>query len=69
MTPSPINLDGTIKTITDDMCSYYVLPTKKARIILGAIGLAAFGLGCYIGTAKTNTRWVLECAKIIGENE
>ena len=67
MTTMNTHLDGKMQTIEDDICSYYVIPTKKAKVILGVVGIGALAVGYFSGVNHTNARWMLAMAKLLGE--
>ena len=62
-----VELDNGISTIEDDVRKYYVIPTKKAKLILGAVGIGALVVGYFSGVNHTNARWMLAMAKLLGE--
>lgn len=63
-----VELDNNIYVIEDDVRKYYVIPTKKAKIILGAVGVGALAFGYFSGVNHTNARWMLAMAKLLGES-
>lgn len=62
-----VEWDNGISTIEDDVRKYYVLPTKKAKLILGVVGIGALAVGYFSGVNHTNARWMLAMAKLLGE--
>lgn len=67
MTTTQSELDNGISTIEDDVRKYYVIPTKKAKFVLGAVGIGALAFGYFSGVNHTNARWMLAMAKLLGE--
>lgn len=62
-----VEWDNGISTIEDDVRKYYVLPTKKAKLILGAVGIGALAVGYFSGINHANARWLLAMAKMFSE--
>lgn len=63
-----VEWDNNVSVIEDDVRKYYVIPTKKAKIILGAVGVGALAFGYFSGVNHTNARWMLAMAKLLGES-
>ena len=66
-TTTQVEWDNGISTIEDDVRKYYVIPTKKAKLILGAVGIGALAVGYFSGVNNANARWMLAMAKLLGE--
>lgn len=56
-----------ISTIGDDFQKCYVVPTKKAKLIIGAVGIGALAVGYFGGINHANARWLLALAKMFSE--
>lgn len=63
-----VEWDNNVSVIEDDVRKYYVIPTKKAKVILGAVGVGALAFGYFSGVNYTNARWMLAMAKLLGES-
>lgn len=63
-----VEWDDNVSVIEDDVRKYYVIPTKKAKVILGAVGVGALAFGYFSGVNHTNARWMLAMAKLLGES-
>lgn len=66
-TTTQVEWDNGISTIEDDVRKYYVIPTKKAKLVLGAVGIGALAVGYFSGVNHANARWMLAMAKLLGE--
>lgn len=58
-----------VSTIGDDFQKYYVMPTKKAKLIIGAVGIGALAVGYFGGINHANARWLLAMAKMFSETD
>lgn len=56
-----------ISTIEHHSQKYYVVPTKKAKLIIGAVGIGALAVGYFGGINHANARWLLALAKMFSE--
>lgn len=63
-----VEWDNNVSVIEDDVRKYYVIPTKKAKFVLGAVGVSALAFGYFSGVNHTNARWMLAMAKLLGES-
>lgn len=58
-----------VSTIEDGFQKYYVVPTKKAKFIIGAVGIGALVAGYFGGINHANARWLLAMAKMFSETD
>lgn len=62
-----VEKDNGISITKDDVRKYYVIPTKKAKLILGAVGIGALAVGYFSGVNNANARWMLAIVKQLSE--
>lgn len=60
-------LNNKVTTIEDSERTYYVIPSKKAKMLIGAVGIGALAVGYFSGINHANARWMLAMAKLLGE--
>lgn len=58
-----------IPTIENDFQKCYVVPTKKAKLIISAVGIGALAVGYFSGINHANARWLLALAKMFSESD
>lgn len=62
-----VERDNGISITKDDVRKYYVIPTKKAKLILGAVGIGALAVGYFSGVNNANARWMIAIVKQLSE--